>query len=166
MSDSYVGEIRMFGGDFAPVGWHVCDGRLLPVSDYDALFALIGTAYGGDGQRTFGLPDLRGRVPVQMSNSMQLGATGGVETVTLIAQQLPAHTHVVNASTAAGSSNSPTNHVWASSDAIAPYQSAAPTVTMSPDAVAVTGGNQSHENVMPSLVVNFIICLYGNFPTG
>lgn len=165
MSDAFIGEIRMFGGDFAPVNWHFCDGRLLSVDDYEALFSLIGTTYGGDGQNTFALPDLRGRVPVHINNSTPLGAQGGVESVTLTAQQLPAHSHAVNASTAEGSSKSPTNNVWASSEAISPYQPTEPTVTMSPDSIAAAGGSQPHENVMPSLVVNFIIKLEGLYPT-
>lgn len=165
MSDPYVGEIRLFGGNFAPLGWHFCDGSLVPISQNEALFALIGTTYGGDGSTSFALPDLRGRVPVHISNNIHLGAKGGVESVTLIEAQIPAHTHAVNASTENGVTGAPTDHVWASSSAINPYQAAAPSVRMNPAAVHSTGAGHPHDNVMPSIVLNYIISMEGIWPS-
>src|SRR5215471_18916874 len=109
MSQPYLGEIRMFAGNFAPAGWMFCEGQLLPISEYESLFNLIGTTYGGDGQSTFGLPDLRGRVPLHFGNGFTLAETGGVETVTLTVSQIPAHTHTMLASTGAATTADPTN---------------------------------------------------------
>src|SRR6266481_8082864 len=115
MAQPYVGEIRMFAGNFAPAGWMFCEGQLLPISQYETLFNLIGTTYGGDGQSTFALPDLRGRLPLHFGNGFTLAETGGAETVTLTTQQIPAHTHAMIASTAPGTQNAPSNNLTAAS---------------------------------------------------
>src|SRR5437764_1286555 len=121
MAQPYVGEIRMFAGNFAPAGWMFCDGQLLPISENETLFNLIGTTYGGDGQSTFGLPDLRGRLPLHQGNGFVLAQNGGVETVTLQTQQIPAHTHPMLASTASGTQNAPSNSVTAASPSVLLY---------------------------------------------
>lgn len=166
MSESYIGEVRMFGGNFAPRGWALCEGQLLPISEYEALFSLLGTTYGGDGQTTFGLPDLRGRIPVHPNNTtIGAGGKGGSETVTLMTSQLPSHTHSVNAKSTDGDLEAPTNATWAASG-LAYYSdgtSGAP-VPMNTQAVSSVGGNQSHNNMMPSLTISFIISLYGVYP--
>src|SRR4030081_3887036 len=111
MAQPYVGEIRMFGGNFAPAGWMFCEGQLLPISENETLFNLIGTTHGGDGQSTFGLPDLRGRMPIHQGNGFTLAQNGGVETVTLTVAQIPTHTHPALGSSSTGTSNDPTNNV-------------------------------------------------------
>ncbi len=157
----------MFGGNFAPRGWALCEGQLLPISQYEALFALLGTTYGGDGQTTFGLPDLRGRVPVHPNDStIRAGGKGGSETVTVTTSQLPSHTHTVNVMSSDADLEAPTNATWASSN-LAYYSngtSGAP-VPMNPQAVSSVGGNQSHNNMMPSGTISFIISLYGVYPS-
>lgn len=163
MSEPYLGEIRMFGGNFAPSGWALCNGQLLSISEYSELFTLLGTTYGGDGQVTFALPDLQGRVPIHSGTAYPLGAKGGSETVTLTSTQLPAHTHTAMASTASGTADSPANAVWASRT-LRTYSSGTTTVGMNPQAIAPVGGSQPHDNMMPSTVISFIISLYGIFP--
>lgn len=166
MSDQYIGEIRMFAGNYEPEGWALCDGRLLNISQNEALFSLIGTIYGGDGQTTFGVPDLRGRVPVSQG-SAKSGATytiaqkAGVEAVNLTQAQLPAHTHSANANQLAGEVASAQNTFWASG---LPYSNQAPNATMDEGIVWPVGGQDAHDNVMPFAVVNFIIALQGNYP--
>ncbi len=165
----YVGEIRMFAGNFAPAGWAFCQGQLLAISENDVLFQLIGTTYGGDGQSTFALPDLQGRFPLHMGTgpngqSFVLGQSAGVEQVTLTTSQIPAHSHVPQANTANGSQNSPQNNVWANSTNL-PYSQNAPTAAMDPAAVSSSGGSQPHDNMSPFLVINFIISLFGIFPS-
>lgn len=168
MSEPYIGEIRMFAGNYAPVGWEFCHGQLLPIAEYDTLFMLIGITYGGDGQTTFGLPDLRGRIPVHMGQNPQTGTIftpgqkAGTETVTLTLAQLPNHTHTVTASTIANT-NSPANAVWASG--AMQFANTAPNGTMNPVTVSSVGGNNDHENRMPYLPINFIISLYGIYPS-
>ncbi len=168
MGQPYVGEVRIFGGNFAPSGWAFCNGQLLPISENDALFNLIGTTYGGDGENTFAVPDLRGRIPLSFGDGAgagwQLGQIGGTETVTLTSQQMPVHTHPVLAADAAASSTTPTGNVWATW-ADSPYNTAAPNALMDPSATSVVGGNQPHENHVPSLGLSFIISLYGIFPS-
>ena len=166
MAQPYVGEIRMFAGNFAPAGWQFCEGQLLPISENETLFQLIGTTYGGDGQSTFGLPDLRGRIPIHQGNGFVLAETGGVETVTLTNQQLPPHTHALRASSApATSAAGPTGVLAATTTAI--YGTAvAPDRPMASNAIpAFVGGSQPHENMAPYLAVSFIISLFGIFPS-
>jgi len=166
--DPYLGEIRMFGGSFAPLGWALCDGSLLSIAENDALFTLIGTTYGGDGIGTFALPDLRGRWAVHTSTDLPLGARGGAETVTLTTQQLPAHTHGVLGSAAAATATSPDRAVWASTTepGYAPGPVDAGTaLAMAPDALAAAGGSGEHENLPPYLTVQYIIAVQGIWPS-
>jgi len=166
MSSPFIGEIRMFGGNFAPQGWAICDGSLMAIDQNDALFALIGTTYGGDGQTTFALPDLRSRVPVHVGPGFALGQAGGVESVTLTANQIPAHSHVPLANSGTGSQSSPANGLWAgSSPSLNEYSTATPSLTMNPATVGQSGGSQPHDNMMPFLSVNFILSLFGIFPS-
>jgi microcystin-dependent protein len=166
MSSPFIGEIRMFAGNFAPAGWAFCDGSLLSISEFTALFQLIGTTYGGDGQTTFALPDLRSRVPVHVGPGFVLGQSGGVETVTLTVSQLPAHTHAAAADNNTGTAAAPGGNVWAASNnyyQFAPGSGAA--TPMNAGAVALSGGNQPHDNMIPFLAVNFILSLFGIFPS-
>jgi microcystin-dependent protein len=167
MGTPYVGEIRMFGGNFAPAGWAFCDGSLLAIAENDTLFNLIGTTYGGDGQSTFALPDLRSRVPVHQGPSFVLGQVGGEESVTLTVNQIPAHTHVATCYPVAGNSADPTGKRWASSadTSINPYAVPPGDSTMAAQAIGIDGGSQPHDNMLPFLVISFIISLFGVFPT-
>ena len=168
MGTPYVGEIRMFAGNFAPVGWAFCNGAQLAISENEVLFQLIGTTYGGDGQTTFNLPDLQSRVPVHMGtgggSSYIIGQNGGVEQVTLTVNQIPGHSHIPQCSSAAATNAGAQNDVWAVVGN-SQYSAGAPSVTMSPDALAVSGGSQPHDNMVPYLVINFIISLFGIFPS-
>ena len=166
MSEPYIGEIRMFGGNFAPVGWMFCQGQLISIAENDALFALIGTTYGGDGQSTFGLPDLRGRVPIHVGNGFQLGQQGGVETVTLTTQQTPTHSHLFNASLGPPSVASPEGAILSQPAAAAGdlFGSDRPTRSYNPANVLPFGGSQPHENLQPYLCISFIISLFGLYP--
>ena len=166
MSSPYVGEIRIFAGNFAPAGWMFCEGQILPISEYETLFNLIGTTYGGDGQSTFALPDLRGRVPIHQGNGFTLAENGGVETVTLTASQIPAHSHAFLATQSFGTLASPAGTVLAQNQAIKLYESQNPPNTaLAPGAVTPVGGNQPHDNFQPYLCVDFIISLFGIFPS-
>src|ERR1700675_2756064 len=142
MAQPYIGEIRMFAGNFAPAGWMFCEGQLLPISEYETLFQLIGTTYGGDGQSTFALPDLRGRIPIHQGNGFTLAETGGVEQVTLTVQQIPAHSHPVLASTNPGNTSQPQNNVTAQNASVSIYRAQAPVANMNVQAVGSTGGSQ------------------------
>jgi microcystin-dependent protein len=164
MSSPFIGEIRMFGGNFAPAGWAFCNGALIPISENDALFNLIGTTYGGDGQSTFALPDLQSRLPVHVGPGYALGQSGGVETVTLTTAQIPAHSHVPLSVSGNGDQATPQNGVWAGA-ATSHYSSSAPSLAMSPSAVNNDGGSQPHDNMMPYLTINFILSLFGIFPS-
>jgi microcystin-dependent protein len=164
MSDPYIGEIRMFGGTFAPVGWALCEGQLLPIAENDPLFTLIGTTYGGDGQETFALPDLRGRVPLHVGNGFIQAQNGGSEQVTLTVQQIPAHSHPLLASLNIASASSVTNNVTGQVGSIQIYREIAPAVPLSPLAMSAVGGSQPHSNFQPYLCVNFIISLFGIYP--
>jgi microcystin-dependent protein len=162
----------MFGGNFEPVGWHFCDGALLPISQNDALFTLIGTTYGGDGQQTFALPNLQSRVPVHAGTgsggvSRIIGETGGVESVTLTVQQIPVHTHPAGCvgGSNTGNAASPGGNVWAAQSATGVYAAQPPTNPMSPAAAGQSGGSQPHDNMIPHLPINFIISLFGIFPS-
>lgn len=173
MSEPFVGEIRMFAGNFAPRGWAFCDGQLLAVSQNDALFSLLGTIYGGDGRTTFGLPDMRGRLPIHAGqgpglSERRLGAKGGAEQVTLTVNQLPSHSHSLEAAGEAGTEASPQNNTLARAAAGNPYFSpaiGAPVTSMAPTSITDTGGSRSHTNLMPYLCVHFIIALVGIYPS-
>lgn len=167
MSQPFVGEIRMFAGNFAPAGWMFCDGQILPISENETLFQLIGTTYGGDGQSTFALPDLRGRMPVHQGNGLILSETGGAESVSLIAPQVPAHTHPLIGSAANASATSPSGGVPGTMPEVATsaYGSDGPLTTLAPQSIATAGGSQPHENMQPFLCVDFIISLFGIFPS-
>lgn len=165
MAQPYIGEIRMFAGNFAPAGWMFCDGQLLPISENEALFNLIGTTYGGDGQSTFALPDLRGRLPIHQGNGLILAETGGAEEVTLAVSQIPAHSHPLLASSGPASSNSPIGNLPAETTTINLYIEDSPNSNLSPSAVLATGGSQPHTNFQPYLCISFIISLFGIFPS-
>ncbi|HLN97451.1 MAG TPA: tail fiber protein [Pyrinomonadaceae bacterium] len=167
MGEPFVGEIRMFAGNFAPAGWMFCEGQLLPISENETLFQLIGTTYGGDGQSTFGLPDLRGRLPLHMGNGFTLAESGGAEEITLTTQQIPSHTHPLFCSSGGQATNSnPQSGVWAPSDALQ-YSTQAAGVQMGTPPISsdMTGGSQPHTNFMPYLCIDFIISLFGVFPS-
>ncbi|REJ76581.1 MAG: phage tail protein [Acidobacteria bacterium] len=171
MSEPFVGEIRMFAGNFAPRGWAFCDGQLLAVSQNDALFSLLGTVYGGDGRTTFGLPDLRGRIPIHAGTGpglspRRLGAKAGEENVTLTVNQMPSHTHGWRASSGAATETSPSGAGYAQTSALDVYNDA-PTsfAAMASDMIGNVGGSRSHTNLMPFLCVHFIIALFGIYPS-
>jgi microcystin-dependent protein len=169
--NQFLGEIRMFAGTFAPVGWEFCNGQLLSIAENDALFALLGTTYGGDGVTTFAVPDLRGRAPIHVGQGpglspRVLGEMAGTEYVSLTAAQLPQHYHPVRASTASGTLATPANNVWgASSTGEKQYTQNAPNVTMSANSTSTSGGGQPHHNMMPYQTLSFIIAVYGLFPS-
>jgi len=164
MSNPYQGEIRMFAGSFPPVGWAFCEGQLLPISENDSLFVLLGTTYGGDGEETFALPDLRSRVPIHQGNGYTVGEVAGVESVTLTTQQIPTHTHAPLASADSGTSRFPSGLLLgrASADFYTTDMAAQP---LAPQSISPIGGNQPHDNLQPYLAVSFIISLYGFFPS-
>jgi microcystin-dependent protein len=165
MSTPYVGEIRMVGFNFAAAGWAFCDGSLLSIAEYDTLFNLIGTTYGGDGQVSFGLPDLRGRVPIHQGNGFVLSQNGGAEFVMLTTNQIPSHNHPAAANSGSGTATTPGGNVWAASPSTLPYAAAgSPTAPMAA-AVGLVGGNQAHDNMHPYLTINYIISLYGVYPS-
>jgi microcystin-dependent protein len=165
MSSPFIGEIRMFAGNFAPAGWAFCNGAILPIDQNPALFQLIGTTYGGDGQSTFALPNLQSRVPVHVGPGFALGQSGGAETVTLTTSQIAAHSHVPQCFASAGNQNSPSGNVWADSGSASVYSNAAPNLAMAAAAVGSAGGSQPHDNMVPFLVINFILSLFGVFPS-
>jgi microcystin-dependent protein len=165
MAQPYVGEIRIFAGNFPPVGWMFCEGDLLPISENETLFQLIGTTYGGDGESTFGLPDLRGRIPVHQGGGFILAETGGAEEVTLTVNQIPVHTHPMLASTGTATSNTPGGFVPASAQGNTYFNLLDNPANMAPANIAPTGGSQPHTNMQPYLCVNFIISLFGIFPS-
>jgi microcystin-dependent protein len=165
----YVGEIRMFGGNFAPNGWLFCEGQALAISEYEVLFQLIGTTYGGDGEQTFNLPNLASRIPIHMGTgpdgtTYQMGEMAGTEDVTLGVQQIPSHTHALLASTAAGGPN-PAGAVLATSTEIDRYRENMASTPLASSSVTPVGGSQPHTNFQPYLCVNFIISLFGIFPS-
>ena len=166
--EPFLGEVRMFAGTSAPQGWALCDGTLLPISDYDALYTLIGTTFGGDGQSTFGVPDMRGRIPIGQGTSggqsYLLGDAGGTETVTLIPAQLPVHTHQFTASTEKGSVDTPVGNLPANSTTISIYRNGNGIVPLNAAMSTQAGGSQPHNNLQPFLCVTFIIALAGIFP--
>lgn len=168
MAQPYIGEIRMFAGNFAPAGWMFCEGQELPISENDTLFQLLGTTYGGDGEETFKLPDLRGRLPLHMGNGFVLAETGGVEEVTLTVNQIPAHTHPFLASANPPTQSNPANAYLASNLPNNLYRTLVPPppqVNMDAQMIGSTGGSQPHSEMQPYLCVNFIISLFGLFPS-
>jgi microcystin-dependent protein len=168
MADPFIGEIRMFGGNFAPLGWMLCEGQLLEIATNDALFTLIGTTYGGNGTSHFALPDLRGRIPIHagqgagLSNRV-LAETGGAESVTLTVNQIPAHSHPPQCQSGNGNQAGPANGVWAAST-LNQYSNAGATGAMNPACILGSVGSQPHDNMMPFLCINFIIAIEGIFP--
>lgn len=170
MAQPYVGEIRLFGGNFAPAGWMFCDGQLLAISENDTLFSLIGTTYGGDGQSTFALPDLRGRVPIHQgagpgNSNRTVGESGGVEAVVLTPTQLPAHRHVLLATSRLADTAAVGGRITARSTTVDIYINESPAVALAPQAATLAGGSQPHENMMPTLGISFIISLFGIYPS-
>jgi microcystin-dependent protein len=162
----------MFAGNFAPRGWALCDGQLLAISGNESLFFLLGTIYGGDGRTTFGLPDLRGRIPIHAGSGASpglsarpLGQKDGQETTTLTVTQLPSHSHALNASTDAGGESNPAGEVTGESSSVKIYAEETPSVDMNAAAIGGTGGNGSHNNIQPFQCINFIIALFGIFPS-
>lgn len=166
MADPFIGELKIFGGNFAPVGWMTCAGQLLPISEYDALFQLIGTTYGGDGVTTFALPDLRGRAAVHQGASHVLGQAAGSEAVTLSATQIPAHTHAALGSNAAASASAPSANVLGRTSAADQVLYGAPDdLAPMAGAVGYAGGGLPHDNMQPSLAIHWIIAVEGIFPS-
>jgi microcystin-dependent protein len=156
----------MFAGNFAPVGWHFCDGALMPISENETLFTLIGTTYGGDGESTFALPDLQSRVPIHWGNGVILAETGGAEEITLTVNQIPAHSHPLLASTNNATAVTASGNLLAQTPTYTPYIAGfTPATNLSPNSVGPTGGSQPHTNLQPFLTLNFIISLFGIFPS-
>jgi microcystin-dependent protein len=164
MAQPYVGEIRMFAGNFAPAGWMFCEGQLLPISENETLFTLIGTTYGGDGESTFALPDLRGRIPVHQGNGFILAETGGAEEITLTVAQIPAHNHAAVGAAVTGDQTSANGALPANSVTITPYLNTPPDSAFHASAIGPVGGSQPHTNFQPYLCIDFIISLFGIFP--
>jgi microcystin-dependent protein len=169
MGQPYIGEIRMFAGNFNPNGWAFCDGQLMAISENDALFTLIGTTYGGDGQSTFALPNLQSRIPIHAGTgaggvTRTLAEMAGVEQVTLTTQQIPVHNHAWLASTAVGTQNAPAGEVLASGSTVSIYRPQAPNQPLAAASLGPVGGSQPHDNMHPYLCINFIISLFGIFP--
>lgn len=171
MGEPMIGEIRMFAGNFPPNGWAICNGQLLPISENDALFNLIGTTYGGDGQNTFALPNLQSRIPLHAGtnggNTFTIGEAAGVETVTLTVNQIPGHTHVPLCNTTAGTVSNPGGAIWSAAGTGEQCYAGPPNPpggNMNANGIGSTGGSQPHENLAPYLAINFIISLFGIFP--
>ena len=162
MSQPFLSEIRIVSFNFAPRGWALCNGQLLPINQNQALFSLLGTTYGGDGRVNFALPDLRSRIPIHFGNHI-LGERSGEESHTLIASEMPSHTHTFSASNATPNQGTPAGNMWASNTGA--YSNASPDSSMNPASISNIGGNQPHTNLQPYLVLNFIIALVGIFPS-
>jgi microcystin-dependent protein len=164
MSEPFIAEIRIVAFDFAPRGWALCNGQMLPINQNQALFSLLGTTYGGDGMTTFALPDLRGRSPAHPGTQITLGERGGEENHTLTSSEMPTHNHPAKGDTASASASSPTGNVWAAS-ADNPFSSSAPNTALNAASVGAAGGSQPHPNLQPYLAVNFVIALQGIYPS-
>jgi len=167
MAQPYVGEIRMFAGNFAPAGWMFCDGQLLPISENEVLFQLLGTTYGGDGESTFALPNLQSRVPIHWGNGFQIGEMGGSESVTLNTNQIPVHTHPMLASADLATLPDPLGAVLAQSRVAGVdlyLEQTPPNTNLAASSIGVTGGSQPHDNLQPYQCINYIISLFGLFP--
>ena len=169
MPSPYIGEIRMFAGNYAPEGWALCNGQLMAIAENAALFQLISTTYGGDGQSTFGLPDLQCRIPIHQGAGFNVGQSGGTETVTLTSQNIPTHGHALYATTSPSNDSNATNNELSQALTFDAYQSTIPpTAAMAAQSIGAAfppAGNQPHDNLQPFLCVNFIISLYGIFPS-
>lgn len=167
MATPFIGEIRPFGFSFPPKGWAACNGQLLAINQNQALFSILGTQYGGNGQTTFALPDLRGRMPVHTGNSIVIGEAGGAEAVTLGTSQMPGHGHSVMASANVENATSPSGNVLGAKSRLGPpaYAAANNLTPLAPGAVSLAGQSQAHDNTQPSLVLNFCIALFGVFPS-
>jgi len=163
MSEPFLSEIRIVSFNFAPKGWALCNGQLLLISQNPALFSLLGTTYGGNGQTTFALPNLQGRIPIHTGSGFTLGQTGGETTHTLSISEMPAHTHGIHASSAGADQLGPTGNLWANGNV--PAYSGTANATMAPASIGNAGGSQVHENMSPYLVLNFVIALQGIFPS-
>jgi microcystin-dependent protein len=163
MSTPFLGEVKLISFNFAPKGWALCNGQLMPINQNQALFSILGTTYGGDGVRTFGLPDLRGRTAVHVGGGIALGQSAGETAHTLITAELPSHTHVCRGKAGTANSASPVGNTWVT-QAANPFSDSANTV-MNPSATTAAGGSQPHDNMQPYLVINFIIALQGIFPS-
>lgn len=164
MAEPFIGEIRMFPFAFAPKGWALCNGQLLPIAANQALFSIVGTTYGGDGRTTFALPDLRGRVPVHTGDDVSLGQAAGEEVHQLLSSEMPAHTHLLQANNSAGTSNTAADNVWAAKTGH--YNTAgSPDTTLSPQALQSSGGSQPHPNMQPYLVGSYCIAITGIYPS-
>ncbi len=164
MDEPFLGAIFMFAGNFAPLGFALCNGQLLQIAENAALYSLLGTTYGGDGQSTFALPNLQGRLPVHVSNAVTLGTFAGVENVILNGNQMPIHTHAVNAVSGTGNQTSPAGNLWAATS-VPRYAAPGTLVPLASAAISATGSGQPHENMPPFLSINFIIALQGIFPS-
>lgn len=170
-AEPFIGEIKLFGGNFAIRDHAMCQGQLLSIAQNTALFALLGTIYGGDGQTTFALPDLRGRIPIHQGTgpgltTRSIGQVSGSENVTLVTSEMPAHTHNLNCNAATGSTTNPANNFWAGQPALLQYEAAATANSaMKSDAISNTGGNQPHNNKQPYIAINYLIALFGIFPS-
>src|ERR1043165_1476062 len=169
MGQPYVGEIRIFGGNFPPSGWMFCEGQLLPISENETLFQLIGTTYGGDGQATFGLPNLNGRVPIHQGTlsgtTFQIGGAAGTESVTLTTQQMPTHNHNVLCTLNIATQSNPSDNVLAQSTLAKMYFGDITSVNLAANTLGPAGGSQPHENRQPYLCISYIISLFGIFPS-
>jgi microcystin-dependent protein len=169
--NEFIGIIELFGGNFAPRGWAFCNGQLLAIAEYESLYSLIGTTYGGDGQTTFALPNLQSRWPIGTSPNYILGQTGGVENVTLTSANIPAHNHALNVSNTNGTSHAPTTASSIAAptdingDSVSGFTSTVPNTVLPANTIKPTGGNQPHNNLSPHLAVNYIICLEGIYPS-
>ena len=164
MAQPYVGEIRLFAGNFAPAGWMFCEGQLLPIPENETLFQLIGTTYGGDGESTFALPDMRGRIPIHQGNGFILAEMGGAEDITLTVNHIPAHTHALVADTQPSESSDPKGRVLSETDEDV-YGDQGINAALHPASVSPVGGSQPHTNFQPYLCINYIISLFGIFPS-
>jgi microcystin-dependent protein len=165
MAEPFLSEVRIFSFGFAPKGWALCNGQLLPINQNQALFSLLGTTYGGDARQTFGLPNLQARIPMHTGNGHILGERSGEENHTLVLSEMPTHSHPANCSSALGTQPSPGNTVWAKdNNGNAPYSTSGGT-TMKSDAISTVGGSQPHYNLAPFLTLNFCIALQGIFPS-
>ena len=165
--DPFLSELRIMSFNFPPKGWAFCNGQLLPINQNQALFSLLGTTYGGDGRTTFGLPDLRGRVPIHVGSGYTLGERDGEQAHTLVISEMPAHTHQAQGNSAAADTSDPTNGFLAQPSAAggSVYSNGNPSVAMSPAAIGTAGGSQPHQNLQPYLALNFCIALQGIFPS-